>query len=303
VPGFLPLQHWGDALRWDHGHPPQAGHHSHPRGHRGPGSQAGGRKAKVLSATVSRSARRWFVSFTVEVEREVPERHRRPKRRVASRWGSRTCGGTPRSQLRGDPLRLDALHKATTRLASRYETVGIEDLNVAGMLGNRRGTPRSQLRGDPRRLARSLSDQSFGRVRRLLGSKTVWRGGRLITSDRFHPSSKTCSAGGMGKAKRSLAERVYRCEGCGLVIDRDVNAARNLLKLAGSGRGETPVEPREDPACAGHTAITGVPAKPASRGAKQEPGTARAGKTGTATGQPVAVDERPLLATHPQRRA
>src|SRR5579884_1125340 len=104
--------------------------------------------------------------------------------------GSPTAGVPHEAGFVGTPCRLDALHRATTRLASRYETVVVEDLNVAGMLGNRRGTPRSQLRGDPRRLARSLSDQSFGRVRRLLGSKTVWRGGQLIVADRFFPSSK-----------------------------------------------------------------------------------------------------------------
>jgi putative transposase len=74
-------------------------------------------------------------------------------------------------------------------------------------------------------------------LRRRLSSKTSWRAGQLIVADRFFPSSKTCSAGGMVKAKRSLAERVFTGEGCGLVIDRDVNAARNLLVLAVSGRG------------------------------------------------------------------
>jgi putative transposase len=297
-------------------------------------------KARILSATVSRTAQRWFVSFTVEVDPNLPDRHPRPgtavgvdvglkalvtavdhrgqvipvpgprplrtalrRLRRASRAQSRkqkgsanrqksarrlarihariaNCRGTPRSQLRGDPCRLDALHQLTKRLAARYETMVVEDLNVAGMLGNRRGTPRSQLRGDPRRLARSLADRAFGELRRQLGSKTGWRSGRVIVADRFFPSSKTCSAGGTVKAKRSLDERVFTGEGCGLVIDRDVNAAKNLL--AGSGRGAGGAEGR--PSLAGHTAITGVPAKPASRGAKQEPGTAQAGKTGTARG-------------------
>jgi transposase len=111
-------------------------------------------------------------------------------------------------------------------------------------------------------LARSLADRAFGELRRQLSSKTSWHGGRLIVADRFFPSSKTCSAGGMVKAKRSLDERVFACEGCGLVIDRDVNAAKNLL--AGSGRGAGGVEGR--PSLAGHTAITGVPAKLASWG-------------------------------------
>src|SRR5579875_197957 len=286
-------------------------------------------KARILSATVSRTAQRWFVSFTVEVDRAVPDRHPRPgtavgvdvglkalvtavdhrgqviqvpgprplrsalrRLRRASRAHSRkqkgsanrqksarrlariharitNCRGTPRSQLRGDPCRLDALHKATTRLASRYETVVVEDLNVAGMLANRR-------------LARSLADHAFGELRRQLGYKTGWRSGRLIVADRFFPSSKTCSACGMVKAKLSLAERVFTCEGCGLVIDRDVNAAKNLLAVSGTERvNACGAEVR--PSVAGHTAM------------KQEPGAARVGKTGTATGQLVAVGQ---MVTH-----
>src|SRR5579884_1325760 len=79
VPGFLPLQHRGDALLGDHGHPPQVG--SPIRTHESTEALArkmAEGKARILSATVSRTAQRWFVSFGVEVEREVPERHRRP---------------------------------------------------------------------------------------------------------------------------------------------------------------------------------------------------------------------------------
>jgi putative transposase len=86
-------------------------------------------------------------------------------------------------------------HQATTLLACRYETVGVEDLNVAGMLRNRG-------------LAQSLSDQSLGRAWQQLGSKTAWRGGRLLVANRFFPSSKTSSAWGTVNAKRSLAERI-----------------------------------------------------------------------------------------------
>jgi IS605 OrfB family transposase len=178
--------------------------------------------------------------------------------------GSPTAGAPHEASFVGTPCHLDALHQVTTRLASRYETVVVEDLNVAGMLGNRR-------------LARSLADRAFGTLRWQLSYKTSWRGGRLMVADRFFPSSKTCSACGRVKAKLSLAERVFTCEECGLVIDRDVNAARNLLVLAVSGT-ERPcgaeARPGDD---AGHTAM------------KQEPGAAQAGKTGTATGQLVAV--------------
>ncbi len=92
------------------------------------------------------------------------------------------------------------------------------------------------------------------------------------------------------KAKLSLAERIFRCEGCSLVIDRDVNAAKNLLlELAVSGRGACGAEVR--PSRAGHTAVKqeGTPRSRLRGDPKQEPGTAQAGKTGTATGQPVAA--------------
>ena len=118
-------------------------------------------------------------------------------------------------------IRGDALHKATTRWPARYETVVVEDLNVTGMTG--------------KRLARAVSDQGFGTARRMLGYKTAREGGTLIVADRWYPSSKTCSGCGWVKAKLTLADRVYRCDACGLVIGRDVNAARNLLSLAASG--------------------------------------------------------------------
>jgi transposase len=95
----------------------------------------------------------------------------------------------------------------------------IEDLHVAGMLANRK-------------LARHLAGASFGEIRRQLGYKTGWNGGRLIVASRWYPSSKTCSACQAVKTKLSLGVRVFTCEHCGLVLDRDVNAARNLAALA-----------------------------------------------------------------------
>jgi putative transposase len=83
---------------------------------------------------------------------------------------------------------------------------------------------------------------------------------------------------GAVKAKLTLAERIYRCSSCGLVIDRDINAARNLLHLAASGAERlNACRGTVRPSLAGHDP------------AKQEPGTAHAGKTGTAAGQPAAA--------------
>ena len=83
-----------------------------------------------------------------------------------------------------------------------------------------------------RHLARVLSDSGLAELRRQLTYKTAWYGSQLILADRFYPSSKTCSACGWVKAKLALAERTFSCKSCGLVLDRDLNAARNLAKLA-----------------------------------------------------------------------
>ena len=129
-----------------------------------------------------------------------------------------------------------------------------------------------------RRLARAIGDQGFGTLRRMLAYKTRWRGGTLVTADRFFPSSKKCAGCGAVKAKLPLSERTYLCERCGLVEDRDVNAARNLLSLAASGAER--LNAREGtvrPGTAGH-------APP-----NLEPGTPPGGKTGTAAPQGAAA--------------
>ncbi len=97
--------------------------------------------------------------------------------------------------------------------------VAVEDLHVVGMLKNHC-------------LAQSVSDSNFGEIRRQLEYKSTWHGCHLVVIDRFYPSSKTCSACGDVKAELSLSERTFICEACGVVLDRDVNAAINLLHVA-----------------------------------------------------------------------
>ena len=82
-------------------------------------------------------------------------------------------------------------------------------------------------------LAKSVMDASFGEFRRQLEYKIARTGARLHVIDRWYPGSKTCSGCGRVKAKLSLAERTYSCDSCGLVIDRDLNAAINIM-VAGS---------------------------------------------------------------------
>lgn len=116
--------------------------------------------------------------------------------------------------------RTDTLHKLTARLAQTYSDICIEDLNVAGMVKNHH-------------LAKAVSDASFSELRRQLEYKTAKTGAKLHVIDRWYPSSKTCSNCGSVKTKLSLKERTYKCEHCGLVIDRDLNAAINIM-VAGS---------------------------------------------------------------------
>jgi putative transposase len=111
--------------------------------------------------------------------------------------------------------RADHLHKLTTELASTYAVLGMEDLNVAGMLGNHH-------------LALSLADASFGEIRRQLQYKSDWFGGRVVRIDRFYPSSQLCSSCGMKYPGLRLEDREWTCQNCGTHHDRDVNAARNI---------------------------------------------------------------------------
>jgi putative transposase len=110
---------------------------------------------------------------------------------------------------------------SSTRLPGPWWTscqvLVIEDLNVAGMVRNRH-------------LARSISDAAMGELSRQLLYKARWHGVEVRVADRFFPSSKTCSGCGDVRKDLDLSTRTYSCEVCGLVIDRDLNAAINLAR-------------------------------------------------------------------------
>ncbi|MGW5257653.1 IS607 family element RNA-guided endonuclease TnpB [Streptomyces sp. NPDC004012] len=163
--------------------------------------------------TALRQLRR--VSRTVS-RRQGPDR--RTGQKPSRRW-EKANAARNRVHHRVANLREDALHKLTTAVAAAYGTVVVEDLNVAGMLRNRR-------------LARRIADAGFGEIRRQLACKTQRNGCRILTAGRWFPSSKTCSGCGAMKAKLPLYVRTYECDACGLVIDRDANAALNLAALA-----------------------------------------------------------------------
>lgn len=216
---------------------------------------------RVTSASVSREADRWFVALAVEAERAIPaspgavdtigvdlgvlalatlsdgtvipgpkalRRGLRKLRRLSlahsrkvrgSRNRARATRQLGRHHARVAAIRRDHLHKLTTTLAKTHGRIVVEDLNVKGMLGNRQ-------------LSRALGDAGFGEFRRQLAYKCQWYGSELVVADRWFPSSKTCSRCGTVKSELGLKERTYRCERCGLVLDRDLNAAINLAGRA-----------------------------------------------------------------------
>jgi putative transposase len=195
----------------------------------------------------------------------------RAGRRGSNRW-HKTAARAGRIHARVADLRRDALHQATTALVCRHQVIVIEDLNVAGMSRRKPGAGQGG-----RGLNRALADAGLGELRRQLGYKTAWHGARLLVASRWYPSSKTCSGCGAVKAKLALHERTYHCEACGLVIDRDLNAAINLARLSEHAVG---VEGR--PAGSGPVA---------GRGATQKTPPGGAGGDETSTRHQLALDK------------
>jgi len=213
---------------------------------------------KLLSCAISRKADKWFASICVEIEvsepakrepsivgvdlgiktlavlsdgSEVPNvkahqakmaRLRRlnkslsRKQKGSNNW-KKAVVRLGRLHMQIANIRKDALHKLTSQLVRDYSVVVIEDLNVKGMSKNRR-------------LARSILDAGFGSFRTMLEYKAKAAGTVIGIANRFFPSSKTCS--GCGQVHdMPLSKRTMACD-CGLTIDRDLNAAINLKKLA-----------------------------------------------------------------------
>ena len=116
-------------------------------------------------------------------------------------------------------IRQDVQHKATTAIVNGASRIGIESLNVAGMLKNHR-------------LAKALSDASLSSFLAMLKYKAERIGVKIVEADTFYPSSKTCSACGSKDSDLSLSDRTYRCSECGHTQNRDLNAAINLRTVA-----------------------------------------------------------------------
>ena len=213
----------------------------------------------VKSVTISRTANDWFISFKIEVEPcitlktvdvvgidlgvsalatlstgevfEGAKSYRKYKAKLSrlqwlnrhkvvgsANWKKAQCE-IARLHRTIANIRKDTLHKLTTYLAKNHGTIVIEDLNVSGMVKNHK-------------LAKAISDMGFYEMRRQLEYKTKLYGSSLVIADRWFPSSKACSNCGIKKETLSLSERVFQCKHCGFQIDRDLNAAINLSKVA-----------------------------------------------------------------------
>jgi putative transposase len=149
-------------------------------------------------------------------------------RRLSRRLSRKTKGSCNRAKAKLSLARLHArianirresLHQLSASITCRFHTIGIEDLNVKGMLANGR-------------LSRAIVDMGWSELRRQLEYKAAWRGSQVVMADRWHPSSKTCSDCGYRLEVLDLGTRQWTCAACGAQHDRDVNAAVNLKNLA-----------------------------------------------------------------------
>ncbi|HMH38031.1 MAG TPA: RNA-guided endonuclease TnpB family protein [Streptosporangiaceae bacterium] len=153
--------------------------------------------------------------------------------------------------------RTDFLHRTSTSLVRDHDVIVLEDLPVKNMVRNRK-------------LAKAISDCGWGTFRVMIEYKAARYGRRVITVDRWYPSSKTCSACGFRLADLSLKTRTWQCPSCGTRHDRDVNAAKNILAAGLAVARGSPGD-----ACGAEVRHSG--SSRMCSAAKQEPRPARAG--------------------------
>ena len=162
--------------------------------------------------------------------RRLKKKLRRLQRKISRKYEKNKKGGSyqkTRNIVRSERrllrithrltnIRTNYMHQVTTELVKREPSfIVLEDLNVSGMMKNRY-------------LARAVQEQKLAEFYRIMQYKCNWHGIRLITADRFYASSKLCSVCGHKKPDLKLSDRIYRCEHCGTVINRDYNASLNL---------------------------------------------------------------------------
>jgi putative transposase len=173
------------------------------------------RRLKIRGRSISRKLEAARTAIGLKSSEAIPKGTRLPisnnRRKASDRVAS--------LHYRVSNVRADWLHKTTTRLCRENQAIGIEDLNVKGMLRNEK-------------LARAISDVGFGEFRRQMQYKARLYDTGLVVADRWFPSSKECSECGYVMEVLPLSVRQWTCPICGTVHDRDTNAARNLKRLA-----------------------------------------------------------------------
>lgn len=218
---------------------------------------------RILSATVSRQADRWFVSFQTECEILDPRPVDGPVvgvdlgitsfATISNKDGNyeKIPNNSPLKKALKRLRRRSKQHsrkqkgsnnrrKSALKLARLHRRIRNKRLDPIHKLTTRLAKTKSIIVIEDlkksnmirnRKLSRALSDVSFYEFRRQLEYKSFWYGSKLIIAPQFFPSSKKCSSCGATKASLSLNERNYFCDRCSLAQDRDVNAAINLSKL------------------------------------------------------------------------
>ena len=217
---------------------------------------------KAMSATVTRTADRWYVSIVMQVSdmSHLPPAENQgavgvdfgltafatlstgevitgPKaykgllsklKRLSRSLCRKQKGSANRLKAKTKAARLHARianirkntqHTFTSRLTRRFDTIGIEDLHVKGMMQNHS-------------LAGAIADMGWFETARQIDYKAAMRGGVVHVANRWYPSSKTCSSCKVVCAAMPLSLRSWTCANCGDMHDRDVNAAINLRNLA-----------------------------------------------------------------------
>jgi putative transposase len=156
-------------------------------------------------------------------EKELARMQRRMSRRQKGSQGwEKARLQVSRKQEKIANQRKDFQHKLSHRLVKEYGLIGVESLQVKGMMQNGR-------------LAKAIADVGWGEFNRQLAYKGAWYGCQVKKIDSWYPSSKTCSVCGAVMAELALSIRQWECPVCEARHDRDVNAARNILKEATVG--------------------------------------------------------------------
>ena len=234
----------------------------------------------ILSVTVSRTAGRWFASFTVDTCEPVPDPKPGPAigidmgvKTLATLWdgGEKTMIANPKAleqalaDLRATQKAIARSVKVNGRACTRnrrrlYDQLARQHARVARIRADHHHKATTQIakRGGSvtvetlnvdgmkrnRRLARAISDTGMAEFVRQLAYKCHWYGTEFRRVDRWYPSSRTCSECGAVKQSLLLSERTYRCNLCGFECDRDENAARNLQAFGRPGRPSADAETR-----------------------------------------------------------